>query len=99
MAAGALTGGAVRGVDGQKIGCVAEVMLEAGTGQIAYVVLAAGGWLGIGERLFAVPWGAVTVDPENGCLSLGVTKAALDKARGFDKDAWPADADTSLFPV
>ena len=99
MAAGALADAPVHGSDGARIGRVAEVMIEAGTGAIAYVVLATGGVLGVGERLHAVPWGSVTIDPENARLSLGVTRAALDAAPGFDKDAWPADADHDRFPA
>ncbi len=99
MAAGALSGAKVRGAGGEKLGSVAEVMVEAGTGAIAYVVLAFGGWFGVGEKLLAVPWSAVAVDPENGSLTLELAKADLDNAKGFDKDAWPADADATLFPA
>ena len=99
MAAGALIEAAVFGSDGTKLGKVAEVMITAGTGTIAYVVLAAGGLIGVGERLHAVPWGAITVDPETARLSVAVDRATLDSAPGFDKDGWPADADQTLFPA
>ncbi len=89
IAAGALIDCAVHGRGGGKLGKVAEVMLVAGKGRIAYVVVATGGVLGIGETLYAVDWCDFTVDPQNGRLSLDVE--VLD-GPGFDKDHWPVSA-------
>jgi len=91
-----LVGASVSGPDGKAVGTVADVMMAAAEGKIVYVALSVGGVVGIGERLFAVPWGAFVVDPVGGSLSLGFDAAALDGRAGFDKDAWPSGADDAL---
>ena len=68
-------------------------MLDVRNGQIAYAVLSFGGFLGIGDKLFAVPWSALTLDTDNECFVLDVSKDRLKDAPGFDKDHWPSMAD------
>ena len=89
IAAGALLDRRVHCPDGKPLGKVVEVMLVAGQGRIAYVVVATGGWLGFGERLHAVDWCDFAVDTWNGRLSLDPGR--VDGA-GFDKDHWPVSA-------
>ena len=92
IAAGAILEASVSGCDGERIGKVAEIMLAAGKGEIAYIVVARGGVLGIGEVLHAVPWCDVTIDPDDGSLSVNTNGADLDARGGFDKDHWPVSA-------
>ena len=94
-----LVGATVTGPGGGKVGTIADVMMTAAEGKIVYVALSVGGVVGIGERLFAVPWGAFVVDPVGWWLSLHFDAAALDGRAGFDKDAWPSAADQSLAPT
>ena len=75
---------------GETLGTIADVMIDHESGSIAYAVLAHGGLLGVGEKLFAVPWTALGTDPASGALTLDVGPAALAAATGIDKDAWPA---------
>jgi len=56
-------------------------------------VLSFGGFLGIADKLFAVPWKALKLDTENKRFILNVDKERLEAAPGFDKDAWPTMAD------
>jgi hypothetical protein len=70
-------------------------MLDMRSGQVAYAVLSLGGFLGIGEKLFAVPWSALTLDTENKRFVLSVDKDRLEKAPGFDRNKWPNMADPS----
>jgi len=58
-------------------------------------VLSFGGILGMGDKLFAIPWGALTLDTDRKCFVLDVPKDRLQSAPGFDKDRWPAMADAS----
>ena len=89
IAAGALLDRPVHDAAGRRIGKVVEVMLAAGRGQISYVVVGAGGWLGFGEHLHAVDWQHFGVDPWNGRLTLDADKLT---GPGFDKDHWPVTA-------
>jgi hypothetical protein len=58
-------------------------------------VLSYGGMLGMGGKLFAVPWSALTVDQDEKCFILDVDKRTLETAPGFDKDNWPDMADNT----
>jgi hypothetical protein len=62
---------------------------------VAYVVLSFGGFLGMGDKLFAVPPSALTVDRTEKCLVLNVDKERLKNAPGFDKNDWPDMAETT----
>jgi sporulation protein YlmC with PRC-barrel domain len=93
MTASTLEGdGVVNGV-GEDIGKIEEIMLDVPQGRIAYAVLSFGGFLGIGNRLFAIPWQALELDPVNHRFILDVPRERLESAPGFDKDRWPDWAD------
>ncbi len=93
MSATSLIGDDVYNLQDEDLGDVKEFMLDMRTGKVAYAVLSFGGFLGMGEKLFAVPWSALTLDSENKRMILNVTKERLESAPGFDKDAWPDMAD------
>ena len=93
MGAGSLIGNDVANKQGEDIGKINEIMLDMRTGQVRYAVLSFGGFLGMGGKLFATPWSALTLDTENKCFVLNVDKERLDNAPGFDKDKWPDMAD------
>ncbi len=95
MASSTLEGDDVVNARGETLGELEEIMLDVTTGRIAYAVLSTGGFLGLGDKLFAIPWGALTMDPENKCFILDVDKERLQQAPGFDKDHWPSMADQS----
>lgn len=93
MGADTLIGNDVYNAQDEDLGDVKEIMLDMSTGRVSYAVLSFGGILGMGEKLFAVPWTALTLDTKNKRFTLNVTKASLDQAPGFDKDSWPNMAD------
>ena len=92
MGAATLTGDAVVDRNGQELGEIREIMLDVPTGRIAYAVLAFGGFLGMGDKLFAVPWSALTLDADHKCFILDVDRERLREAPGFDKNHWPSMA-------
>ena len=92
MAASSFEGETVVNLQGETLGEVEEIMLDVRSGRIAYVVLAVGGLLGIGEKYFAVPWQALTLDTDRKCFVLDADKDRLKNAPGFDKDHWPRAA-------
>ncbi len=89
LAASTMAGDSVRNSAGDDLGSVNELMIDIPGGKIAYAVLSFGGVLGIGDKLFAVPWSALTVDEDEKCFILDVDKSVLENAPGFDKDNWP----------
>lgn len=93
MGAHTLLGNDVYNRDGQDLGDIKEFMIDMATGRVAYAVLSFGGLLGMGDKLFAVPWAALTLDTVNKRFTLNAQKAALQDAPGFDKDRWPAMSD------
>ncbi len=87
-----ICGAAVTASDGTPLGTITDFMIDHEAGGIAYAVLAHGGLLGVGEKLFAVPWSAFTIEPLAGSLHLDITPERLGAGRGIDKDAWPTTA-------
>ncbi|RLM53018.1 PRC-barrel domain containing protein, partial [Halobellus sp. Atlit-31R] len=93
MGAETLIGDSVVNAQEEDLGDIKEIMLDMQTGQVAYAVLAFGGFLGMGEKLFAVPWQALHLDTVNKRMVLNVDKERLKNAPGFDKGSWPDMSD------
>ena len=93
MTADTLVGNQVVNRQDQPLGDIEDIMLDVTQGRIAYAVLSSGGVLGLGAKLFAVPWGALTLDADRKCFILDASKESLEKAPGFDNDRWPDAAD------
>lgn len=93
MGASTLTGDKVVNHANEHLGDVKEIMLDTRTGSIAYVVVAHGGILGIGEKLFAVPWSLLSLDTVHKCFVLSIAKSYFENAPGFDNENWPDMAD------
>ena len=93
MGADTLLGNDVYNRDGDDLGDIKEFMIDMASGKVAYAVLSFGGLLGMGDKLFAVPWAALALDTTNKRFTLGVPKEALKDAPGFDKNHWPSMSD------
>ena len=93
MGADTLMGNDVYNSKEEDLGDIKEIMLDVHTGNVAYAVLSFGGFLGMGEKLFAVPWTALKLDTVNKRFILNVEKDRLADAPGFDKDHWPDMSD------
>lgn len=95
MGANTLIGNDVYNQKEEDLGSIKEIMLDTHTGNVCYAVLSSGGFLSMGEKLFAVPWSALTLDTENKRFLLNVELDRFKDALGFDKDQWPDMADAS----
>ncbi|MET0378322.1 MAG: PRC-barrel domain-containing protein [Spongiibacteraceae bacterium] len=93
MGANTLIGDTVLGSAGENLGDIKEIMLDMHTGKIAYAVLSFGGFLGFGEKLFAVPFSALRLDTAEKAFVLSASKEQLQNAPGFDKNDWPDMSD------
>ena len=89
LSASTLVGDDVVNLQGEKIGKLEEIMLDINEGRIGYAVVSFGGVLGLGNKLFAVPWASLTVDTDKKQLVMDADVERLKKAPGFDKDNWP----------
>ena len=96
MSATTLIGDGIRNPQNETLGDLKEIMMDTDNGKIAYAVVSYGGILGLGDKLFAVPWSAFSIDHENHKLVLNVSKERLKDAPGFDKDNWPNFADPAF---
>jgi len=95
MGAATLVGNDVYNQKDEDLGDIKEIMLDLSNGTVAYAVLSFGGFLGMGDKLFAVPWHALKLDTLNKRFVLNVEKERLRDAPGFDKGHWPNMADQS----
>jgi len=86
-------GDAVYDVAGRFLGEVEELILDLPSGRVAYALMAAGGFLGMGRKLFAIPWGAITVDRAYQRCVINTDLERLIDAPGLDGDPMPRMAD------
>ena len=93
MGAQTLIGNHVHNLQTEHLGEIKEIMLDMRSGKVAYAVMSSGGVLGLGHKLFAVPWEALTLDTEHKRFTMDVAKERIDNAPGFDTDHWPDMAD------
>lgn len=94
-----LIGADVENPQGEDLGDVHDVVFDS-QGRITYAVLAFGGFLGMGEKYFAVPWTALRSEAgqqpgDRERYVLSIDKERLKNAPGFDKNNWPNMADRS----
>jgi len=78
---------------GDSLGDVKEVVIDPRSGRVAYAVVSFGGFLSMGEKLFAVPFSAFEYDVKKSKYVLDVSKERLTAAPGFDPDHWPSMSD------
>jgi sporulation protein YlmC with PRC-barrel domain len=88
----------VRNPQNEKLGAIEEIVIDMSSGRVLYAVLGAGGFLGIGEKLFAIPVNAFTIDTAGKELVLQADKERLKQAQGFDKGSWPTTASRDWTP-
>ncbi len=92
---------------GESVGEIKDIVMDSRTGKIRYAAVTYGGFLGVGNKLFAVPFDAIkvqvdrndlddrdgNVDSDDYVLVLDVTQQQLEGQQGFDEDNWPNMAD------
>lgn len=85
----------------ESVGQIKDIVVDPASGRIQYVAVTYGGFLGLGDKLFAVPMRAIQVqqDPDSRdrvVLVLDVTKEQMNGAQGFDESNWPNFADKNF---
>jgi sporulation protein YlmC with PRC-barrel domain len=92
-------GDKVISTEGEDLGKFEDLMIDLAEGRIAYAALSFGGFLGMGDKLFAIPWKALTLRVHEHAFVLDIPKEVLENAVGFDKDNWPATSRESLSSI
>jgi PRC-barrel domain len=93
-------GTAVYGADEKKIGKLERVMIDKISGKVAHAVLSFGGFLGIGEDYYPMPWSMLKYDLNLGGYRVTLTKDQLDKAPKYSKSTdwnWNRDNDRRVY--
>lgn len=90
MAAGKAIGNEVMNDAGEDLGKIEDLVIDIDNGRVAYAVVSfGGGFLGMGNKLFAIPWDALKRSHHDKKFLVKVDKELLQRAPGFDKDQWP----------
>ncbi len=95
MSANKVIGGAVQNPKGESFGEIKNLMIAMETGRAAYVILSFGGFLGMGEKLFPIPWAALTFKADKQVYVFDKTKEELENAESFNtnESEWPNMSD------
>lgn len=96
LSATTLIGDPVRNSEDKDLGKIEDLMIDLDTGCIVYAVLSFGGFLGLGDKLFAIPWASLRVDTEEQCFRFDIDQETLERAPGFDKEDWPGAKDFGI---
>jgi sporulation protein YlmC with PRC-barrel domain len=89
LTATSVIGDKVRNHHDEDMGAIEDIMLDLSSGRIEYYVIKFGGFLTIGEKYFAIPYGKLKVDPSKKMFILSESREMLEKAPGFDMAHWP----------
>lgn len=89
MSADTIKGYKVVNTNGDNLGRIENLMIDLDNGRVAYAALSLGEFLGISDKLFAVPWQALSFISDEQAFILAVPRNILEKAEGFDKDKCP----------
>jgi sporulation protein YlmC with PRC-barrel domain len=73
---------------GDEIGEIDHVMIDKVTGRVSYAVMSFGGFLGLGESHYPLPWGTLTYDTDLGGYRTNVTEAQVKNAPPFSEQSW-----------
>jgi len=88
-----IIGTKVKNSKGENLGDIKDLVINPENGQVVYGVVSFGGILGMGDKLFAIPWDALVWNLDKKYYILDLDKDTLKKAPGFDKKHWPDSSD------
>ena len=93
LTASSIVGDPVENTAGDKLGAIDNLMINVKTGMVEYAVLEFGSFLGIGGKLFAIPFKELKVNGDKKAFVIDRDREFLMKLPGFDKDHWPGTND------
>jgi hypothetical protein len=93
-------GTAVYGADEKKIGSIERVMIDKTSGKVAYAILSFGGFMGMGEDYYPVPWSTLKYDSNLEGYRVNLTEDQLKKAPKYNRSTdwnWSRDNDRRVY--
>ena len=90
-----IDGTSVENAKGDSLGHIEEIMIDKISGQVAYAVLKYGSFLGLGGKLFALPWDVLKYNKERGAYIVNIPEDRLKNAPSYDEATPPNMADPS----
>jgi hypothetical protein len=91
-----VAGSKVENTKGDSLGHIEEIMIDKNTGRVGYAVLKYGSFLGMGGKLFALPWETLKFDTRRDAYVIGIPEERLKNAPSFDDGAWPDMGDRAF---
>ncbi len=89
LTASSIIGDKVYNRSDEKLGDIKDIMIDLSNGKVEYAIIEFGGFLGLGEKYFAIPLRLFQLDTDRHAFILDQKKETLEKAPGFDKNHWP----------
>lgn len=96
LSSSTLTGQNIYNLDDENIGSIKDLMIDLDNSKIAYAVISFGGFMGIGDKLFAMPLKTFQFSDHDDSIRLDISKEKLENAPSFDKDNWPKTNDSKF---
>jgi sporulation protein YlmC with PRC-barrel domain len=88
-----LIGCAITNSKNESLGAIHDIVLDGRNAKISYAVVTFGGFLGMGEKYFAIPWRLLEIEQRSAedppRATLGLDRETLKSAPGFDYGQWP----------
>jgi sporulation protein YlmC with PRC-barrel domain len=97
LTATSIIGDKVRNPEGDDLGKIQNLMINLRSAKVEYAVIEFGGFLGVGEKLFAIPFDELRVDEGDEVFILNRDKEYLKDSPGFDPAHWPDTNDHTYF--
>ncbi len=97
LTATSIMGDQVESPEGENLGKIDNLMINVRTGKVEYVVVEYGSFLGIGGKLFAIPFQELRVAPEKHAFVVNRDKDYLRMSPGFDRNHWPDTNDHGYY--
>ena len=97
LTATSIIGDKVESLDGEDLGKIDNLMINVQSGEIEYVVLEFGSFLGLGGKLFAIPYQHLYLNAEKECFILNRDRDSFKNTPGFDSNHWPDTNDHAYY--
>jgi sporulation protein YlmC with PRC-barrel domain len=93
LTATSIIGDALENNKGQDLGKISDLMINLDDGTVEYAVIESGGVLGVGKKLFAIPFGQMQINEDKELFVIDRDKEYIKNSPGFDPSHWPGTND------